>query len=87
MANKQLAQEYAISAFPTFVLLHKGRSVDQVRKGPHKASWASYSGNVRSHLLQVAVLVEECKSPYQSGMPVLEPWHHPHGAIAALEST
>ena len=30
-ANRQLAQEYAISGFPTFVLLHKGRRVDQVR--------------------------------------------------------
>ena len=29
-ANRQLAQEYAISGFPTFVLMHKGRKVDQV---------------------------------------------------------
>ncbi len=31
-ANRQLAQEYAISGFPTFVLMHKGRRVDQVCK-------------------------------------------------------
>lgn len=30
VANRQLAQEYAISGFPTFVLLHRGRRVDQV---------------------------------------------------------
>ena len=29
-ANRQLAQEYAIRSFPTFVLLHKGHRVDQV---------------------------------------------------------
>lgn len=46
--NRQLAQEYAIRGFPTFVLLHKGRRVDQVLDKPLLKSYlliASYQGH------------------------------------------
>ena len=29
-ANRQLAQQYGVTGFPTFMLLHKGRRLDQV---------------------------------------------------------
>lgn len=29
-ANRQLAEQYGVTGFPTFMLLHKGRRIDQV---------------------------------------------------------
>ena len=30
VANRQLAQQYGVTGFPTFMLLHRGRRIDQV---------------------------------------------------------
>ena len=32
VANRQLAQQYGVTGFPTFMLLHEGRRLDQVRR-------------------------------------------------------